>query len=93
MCSGPVYNAVYGPGLEWLDIHSNGVDSLGNYYALRDDYALKYVDARKNKITGLEVLSVLPSIEEMHLQDNMIRFGHQQPLYFLFLLASARKAS
>ena len=60
------------PGLEWLDIHQNGVDSLGNYYALRDDYALKYVDARRNKITGLEVLSVLPSIQEMHLQDNMI---------------------
>ena len=57
---------------------------MGNYYALRDDYALKYVDARKNKITGLEVLSVLPSIEEMHLQDNMIRFGHQQQLHFLF---------
>jgi len=62
------------PVLEWLDIHDNGVDSLGNYYALRDNYALKYIDARQNKITGLEVLSVLPSVEELRLQDNMI--GH-----------------
>ena len=69
------------PGLEWLDLHDNGVDSLANYYALRDNYALKYIDARQNKITGLEVLSVLPSIEELKLQDNMI--GHIDPNTFL----------
>ena len=61
------------PGLEWLDIHDNGVDSLGNYYALRDNYALKYIDARKNQINRLEVLSILPSIQEMKLGHNMIQ--------------------
>ena len=62
------------PGLEWLDIHDNGVDSLGNYYALRDNYALKYIDARQNKINSLEVLSILPSIQEMKLGNNFIRY-------------------
>ena len=29
------------PGLEWLDMSGNDVDSLGNYYALRENYSLK----------------------------------------------------
>ena len=69
------------PGLEWLDIHDNGIDSLGNYYALRDNYALKYIDARQNKINSLEVLSILPSIQEMKLGSNLI--SHIAPNTFL----------
>ena len=68
-------------GLEWLDIHENGVDSLGNYHHLGDNYALKYVDARDNKIDRLEVLSILPSIQQMRLGSNKIK--HIAPNTFL----------
>ena len=68
-------------GLEWLDIHENGVDSLGNYHHLGDNYALKYVDARDNKINRLEVLSILPSIHQMRLGNNRIK--HIDPNTFL----------
>ena len=68
-------------GLEWLDIHENGVDSLGNYHHLGDNYALKYVDARDNKIDRLEVLSILPSIQQMRLGKNKIK--HIDPNTFL----------
>jgi Leucine-rich repeat (LRR) protein len=60
------------PSLELLDIHFNNIDSLGNYYALRDNYALKYVDASVNNISSVQVLSILPGIIEIDLSNNSI---------------------
>ena len=55
-----------------LDIHRNNIDSLGNYYALRDNYNLKVVDASVNAISSLHVLSILPSVVEINLSNNTI---------------------
>lgn len=60
------------PSLESLDIHSNKIDSLGNYFALRDNYSLKYVDASVNEISALHVLSLLPGMVEIDLSNNTI---------------------
>ena len=60
------------PSLEVLDIHSNNIDSMGNYYALRDNYNLKYVDASVNAISELHVLSILPGVRHINLSNNTL---------------------
>ncbi len=60
------------PSLEVLDIHSNNIDSLGNYYAMRDNYNLKFVDASINVISSLHLLSILPRVIEINLSNNTI---------------------
>ena len=60
------------PSLEVLDIHSNNIDALGNYYTLRDNYNLKYVDASVNAISELNVLSILPGIRFINLSNNTL---------------------
>ena len=67
--------------LAWLDIHDNRIEELGNYFGLGKKHALMYIDARENKITRLKASSVLPSIEELRLQDNLI--SHIAPNTFL----------
>jgi Leucine-rich repeat (LRR) protein len=42
---------------------------------------LQVIDARKNKIASLEMLSILPSLQEVYLQDNAI--SHISPNTFL----------
>lgn len=55
-----------------LDIHANNIDSLGNYYAKRDNFNLQYVDASVNAIASLHVLSISPGIVEINLSNNTI---------------------
>ena len=50
----------------------NFISPLGNYYAIRDDYNLKYVDASVNMIRSINVLSILPGIREIDLSNNTI---------------------
>ena len=58
--------------LEWLDLHSNQIEDLGNYYQLWSDFSLRYLDARRNLITSLEYLSLLPSLQVVDLSLNKI---------------------
>ena len=44
----------------------------GNYYAIRDDYHLQYIDASVNMINSMTVLSILPSVKEINLSNNTI---------------------
>ncbi len=60
------------PSLEKLDVQKNNIDSLGNYYALRDNYNLAYIDASGNQIALLQVLSILPGTRVLKLNDNII---------------------
>ncbi len=55
-----------------MDISHNLVDALENYYGLKDNLGLKYLDASKNLIERLEPMSILPSMEHVFLQENMI---------------------
>lgn len=58
--------------LEILDIHGNNIDSLGNYFAKRDNFQLKYIDASVNAISSLHVLSISPGLVEINLSNNTI---------------------
>ena len=48
------------------------IDSLGNYYAIRDNTNLKFVNASVNQISSINVLSILPGIVEINLSNNTI---------------------
>lgn len=58
--------------VEWLDVHANDIDALGNYYDLADNYQLKYLDASQNGIAELTPMSILPNMEHVFLADNRI---------------------
>ena len=58
--------------LEWLDLHSNQIEDLGNYYKLWAGFSLRYLDARDNLITGLQYLSLLPSLQVVDLSLNKV---------------------
>ena len=60
------------PSVEWLDIHSNKIDALGNYYNLDGSFRLKYLDASKNQILELEPANILASMENLYLNENKI---------------------
>ncbi|XP_076387505.1 toll-like receptor 7 [Megachile rotundata] len=60
------------PGnLKWLDIHGNFIESLGNYYEIRDT-KVKTLDASHNRITELTPLSVPDSVELLFINNNYI---------------------
>ena len=63
--------------LKVLDIHDNLIDSIENYYSLRDGFQLEFLDASRNRIRALGVLSLLPSLETIILKNNKISdIGH-----------------
>ena len=63
--------------LRSLDIHNNQIDSVENYYSLKDGFQLHYLDASRNRIKALGVLSLLPSLKTIIINDNKISdIGH-----------------
>ena len=63
--------------LKVLDIHNNQIDSVENYYSLRDGFQLEFLDASRNRIRALGVLSLLPSLRTIILRNNKISdIGH-----------------
>ena len=63
--------------LKTLDIHNNQIDSVENYYSLRDGFQLEFLDASRNRIRALGVLSLLPSLKTIILRNNKISdIGH-----------------
>ena len=59
--------------LEWLDLHDNHIEELGNYYKLKSGFQLKTLDASANKIKKLSKLSLPSSLETIVLSRNDIR--------------------
>ena len=59
--------------LEWLDIHDNEIEELGNYYDLKSGFSLKTLDASSNLIKVLSKLSLPTSLEQIILNKNAIR--------------------
>jgi len=59
--------------LEWLDIHDNEIEELGNYYHMKSGFSLKSLDASSNLIRSLRKLSLPPSLERVILNRNAIR--------------------
>ena len=58
--------------LEWLDLHDNQIEELGNYYKLKSGFSLKTLDASANRIKKLSKLSLPSSLETILLSDNAI---------------------
>ncbi|XP_054718797.1 toll-like receptor Tollo [Uloborus diversus] len=68
-------------GLQWLDVHDNQIETLGNYYDLESVLKLRTLDASYNKITEIEASSFPNSIEIIFLNNNFIK--NIQPFTFL----------
>lgn len=60
-------------GLQWLDIHDNQVDNLGNYFELESVLKLRTLDASVNKINEIDSSSLPDGIEMILLNSNQIK--------------------
>ncbi|XP_060524638.1 toll-like receptor Tollo [Cylas formicarius] len=58
--------------LEWLDMHSNKIPELGNYYDMTNMLSIKMLDVSFNLITRLDGNSVPDSVETLYLQNNIL---------------------
>lgn len=68
-------------GLQWLDIHNNQIEALGNYYGLEHVLKLRTIDASFNRLTFLNSSSLPNSIENVFLTHNHLQ--RIQPFTFL----------
>ncbi|KAG1686776.1 Toll-like receptor 6 [Nymphon striatum] len=59
-------------GLQWLDIHSNRIELLGNFYDQENLLKLKTLDASHNRINVIKSTSFPEGIEIVYLNDNLI---------------------
>ncbi|XP_043266804.1 toll-like receptor Tollo [Venturia canescens] len=59
-------------GLQWLDIHSNEISELGNYFEIETQLQLNYFDASENKLTEITGNAIPMSVELLALNDNLI---------------------
>lgn len=59
-------------GLQWLDIHSNQIVSLGNYFELEAKLHLETMDASSNKLVEIGSSAIPDSIQLLFLNDNKI---------------------
>src|SRR5699024_3530650 len=60
-------------GLQWLDIHDNQIEILGNYFEIEADLKLRTLDASFNRLEELKANSVPDGIELLMLNHNSIR--------------------
>merc|ERR1719471_1670482 len=58
--------------LEWLDIHNNKIDRIGNYYTLGSGFSLQTFDASFNKISELSDTTLLHGLKNIYLNNNKI---------------------
>ena len=60
-------------GLQWLDIHSNNIENLGNYYEMEAVLKLKSLDCSHNRIKEIESSSFPDGIEIIQLSFNSLK--------------------
>ena len=59
--------------LQWLDIHYNNIESLGNYYEMQAVLKLKSLDCSHNKIKEIESSSFPDGIDMIQLSFNSLK--------------------
>uniref|UniRef100_A0A146LFE4 Protein toll n=3 Tax=Lygus hesperus TaxID=30085 RepID=A0A146LFE4_LYGHE len=59
-------------GLQWLDIHSNQITELGNYFEIESQLHLTTFDASNNKLTEITGSAIPDSVEILNLSNNLI---------------------
>ena len=60
-------------GLHWLDIHSNQIESLGNYFEMESVLKLKSLDCSGNKIQEIDSASFPDGIEIIYIYNNSLK--------------------
>jgi len=58
--------------LEWLDIHNNRIDKIGNYYHLSADFSLQTLDMSFNSVRLIEEKTFLTGLRQIYLNNNKI---------------------
>ncbi|KAK0159635.1 hypothetical protein PV327_010729 [Microctonus hyperodae] len=58
--------------LEWLDIHSNQISELGNYYMVHSSLKIKMLDASYNNILEINDANIPDGVEKLFLNNNRI---------------------
>ena len=72
-CSAQWFDFAFIPkSLEWLDIHNNKIDKIGNYYSLSSGFNLQTFDASFNKIGQLLDTTLLHGLKNIYLNNNKI---------------------
>lgn len=59
-------------GLQWLDIHANQIEELGNYFEIESTLSLSTFDASSNRLTEITGSAIPNSVEVLFLNDNLI---------------------
>jgi Leucine-rich repeat (LRR) protein len=59
-------------GLQWLDIHSNQIAELGNYFEIESQLHLTMFDGSNNKLTEITGSAIPDSVEILNLSNNLI---------------------
>ncbi|XP_050678908.1 toll-like receptor 7 [Leptidea sinapis] len=59
--------------LKWLDVHSNYIEHLGNYYKLQDEIKIKTLDVSHNHIVEISPLTIPNSVEVLFINNNRIK--------------------
>nr|ANG08887.1 toll family protein 8 [Oncopeltus fasciatus] len=59
-------------GLQWLDIHSNKITELGNYFEIESQLHLTMFDASNNQLTEITGNAIPDSVEILNLSNNLI---------------------
>ncbi|XP_065214538.1 toll-like receptor 6 [Planococcus citri] len=61
------------PSLEWLDMHKNRINDLGNYFEKRETLQIKMLDVSFNKLAEISDTSIPDSVESVFLNNNVIK--------------------
>jgi len=59
--------------LEWLDIHNNKIDKIGNYYSLSSGFNLQTFDTSYNQIKEIQDNTLLSGLKNIYLNNNKIK--------------------
>ena len=58
--------------LNWLDIHKNEIEEIGNYFDKEDELNILTMDISFNKLTTITAKSIPDKIQTISLNDNLI---------------------
>ncbi|XP_003738314.1 toll-like receptor Tollo [Galendromus occidentalis] len=68
--------ALVPPALKHLDLHSNEIEALGNYFEMEGTMHLKILDASYNKLREINAASLPHRVESVALSNNLISVIH-----------------
>ncbi|XP_047518359.1 toll-like receptor 7 [Pieris napi] len=71
------FDYAFVPGkLKWLDVHSNFIEHLGNYYKLQNEIRIKTLDVSHNRIVEISPMAIPNSVELLFINNNYLNSIH-----------------